>query len=1168
MESIPPQAFVTQSLTSAEANQRLVSDLEDFLCSPQWISFRHIICTRFAEVMNCFYLFFAIFIFLASLFDDEITTFVGALHIVEMLIIFIVLLFRITILVVDIRVHTFWYKERCMSTVVGFIKKGGCTWTHESYPSQPMSTLRSQVTVPGLRDNHIVNIPLTLLVCGDIIQLDFSHPSPANVKIIKPQFHHSDILLPEELNAGQLPHIRYKKESDSISFKESVKAWYKVTQTPFLRRLAQVNLFSHPLSHLSRQKVTVEWFINVFLVPFTFFLTLSFNIIRSLFFPEYFHWSDMYLVWPTLTILPLISLCLPLLWTLSNVYGLLQLEWCFEGYYKAGVCSFSVLLSVLKAILMPYSHLKYSTLHSFGIVSAVCAVDKEFILTSGFPTPEKVFFFRSTPANEKDGKSALDDRNDLNSTRIEVIPEILDLTPTSAKESGLTFDDPNWQEYIASLKPIGLNVAITSHAFGNLSVVSPPVSFGFQTFFDKTQCCCSLAHEIGVSRYAKNNLNFKSSIIVLAHDNSENFMPTISDNSLVKAKSRSFFQKVQSDIQSHMLAILCSDQFHNSILMSSGSADFISKYCCDYWDGQDLQPLSNNEVAAIHDFFTRRSLSSYCIALSYNPLYNNSIPFKGNIGISVPHHVIDRPIHHYSSSESELIMDNATHVLNSLCNQVFVGMVSLQYYPKSDIVSLVQDLRNSGIRFIHFTAENEVKGKIFAEKLGLEAGWNCHISLSPFCDEEYEFDNESLSSNASSFTSVFNLTQAYIKAKLPKGVENVRSHLKNVDNVPLLVPLFTDCSPDAVEEMFKIMQENGEVVLCIGNAAVVDNLSLFKHADIGLSILPAGSDLKEFDCSMHPNANDDSDASSPMRIAASLNSMTCELQIQRNADVSLHATIIKARHWLGSIQKCLLFACGASIASSCFLVLSVLLFLPLPLSSSHMFWFLLFNVPVVSLSLLFNKMDNEMEMLMPDRTVPAGIKDIQQFVVYFVITYFPAAVVSLLLFNLSLDGLCHAQSGFTCNFILGNTNSSQGFQLGWRGLNYQGYTLAQDCTIFFFTLYVMTSSLMFIHHSKPIWKLYKYINWPYIVSLVVVLAFELCYLVVSQVITRYGVDNNGIVWSVSAVPSYFWVIGIIWLLLQLVLQESVKYRIRKKFIHSQRKLRLSFQTKLGMNSPF
>lgn len=33
------------------------------------------------------------------------------------------------------------------------------------------------------------------------------------------------------------------------------------------------------------------------------------------------------------------------------------------------------------------------------------------------------------------------------------------------------------------------------------------------------------------------------------------------------------------------------------------------------------------------------------------------------------------------------------------------------------------------------------------------------------------------------------------RAKLPRGIENILPHIEQVDNVPLLVPLFTDCDP-------------------------------------------------------------------------------------------------------------------------------------------------------------------------------------------------------------------------------------------------------------------------------------------------------------------------------------------------------------------------------------
>ncbi len=40
-------------------------------------------------------------------------------------------------------------------------------------------------------------------------------------------------------------------------------------------------------------------------------------------------------------------------------------------------------------------------------------------------------------------------------------------------------------------------------------------------------------------------------------------------------------------------------------------------------------------------------------------------------------------------------------------------------------------------------------------------------------------------------------------AKLPRGVSVIREHLRETDNVPLLVPLFTDANPAAMKEMVR-----------------------------------------------------------------------------------------------------------------------------------------------------------------------------------------------------------------------------------------------------------------------------------------------------------------------------------------------------------------------------
>lgn len=63
------------------------------------------------------------------------------------------------------------------------------------------------------------------------------------------------------------------------------------------------------------------------------------------------------------------------------------------------------------------------------------------------------------------------------------------------------------------------------------------------------------------------------------------------------------------------------------------------------------------------------------------------------------------------------------------CNQIFIGMVTMQYQAQIDIVQLIEQLERACIRFVHFSKENELRSRVFSEKMGLESGWNCHISL-------------------------------------------------------------------------------------------------------------------------------------------------------------------------------------------------------------------------------------------------------------------------------------------------------------------------------------------------------------------------------------------------------------------------------------------------------
>jgi hypothetical protein len=126
------------------------------------------------------------------------------------------------------------------------------------------------------------------------------------------------------------------------------------------------------------------------------------------------------------------------------------------------------------------------------------------------------------------------------------------------------------------------------------------------------------------------------------------------------------------------------------------------------------------------------------------------------------------------------------------------------------VVDFIEDLDLAGIRYVYFSQAPERESKAYAERLGLEIDWNSCILLS------------SPEGNGNDYLELHDM-----KAQLPRGVENIRSHIKSVDDVPLLVSLFAECTPKSMKEMIKIFQEHGEVVCCIGSSLNEMNVECF-----------------------------------------------------------------------------------------------------------------------------------------------------------------------------------------------------------------------------------------------------------------------------------------------------------------------------------------------------
>ena len=78
--------------------------------------------------------------------------------------------------------------------------------------------------------------------------------------------------------------------------------------------------------------------------------------------------------------------------------------------------------------------------------------------------------------------------------------------------------------------------------------------------------------------------------------------------------------------------------------------------------------------------------------------------------------------------------------------------------------------------------------------MGIDVAWNCAISLRPLHEGE-EADRHRMISSYADWD---------VNARLPHGVSQVKKHLVDVDNVPLLVHLFTDVTRQTTAEMVRV----------------------------------------------------------------------------------------------------------------------------------------------------------------------------------------------------------------------------------------------------------------------------------------------------------------------------------------------------------------------------
>ncbi|XP_022253153.1 transmembrane protein 94-like [Limulus polyphemus] len=870
--------------------------------------------------------------------------------------------------------------------------------------------------------------------------------------------------------------------------------------------------------------------------------------------------------------------------------------------------------------------------------------------------------------------------------------EVLDLTHNANSAFGLEFDDPKWKIYITNLKPLGLGILLNtcnpdaqehySHFCDHIACESlnnsaaVPVVNKRLPFSDYCRCLCELASQIGFTEGATNVYQLQQQLAVFRHVRPE----VIQKGRLARSLN---FPRLKMPFPNMACAVVRDLHSGSYQLFSQGTADLLLDACSEYWDGRDLCILMESDRKRILDFYQRSSLTAYCMAFAYSPLsqltsskfdevYVELPPDSSHLFPSVKNRNtiriwdiqsvegVGKPlVNHFLSTDSlflkshqeEHSSSDAATCLQQLSNEVFIGMVTMQYQACPDFVQLIEQLDKACIRFVHFSKENELRSRVFSEKMGLESGWNCHISLfSERCRSESgdsscqqmasastlrckiasretveENGRESKISKpahrCASAPSLVNLELSTVKfqeensmysdwqgsvsgsldyrlhrlsnhlqnekdeedeeeectetdplnrpktevdiflhetededlgisgvdlspqhshmtesteqsapltfdmsnrAKLPKGIENIRPHIERVDNVPLLVSLFTDCTAEATREMIKIMQEYGEVVCCIGSSASVHNMPVFLQADVSIGIEPLYPQLCMRQTRFEKQQN--TNWISPTGLSHHLNTLPCTITYSREDPVSLFHVIMEARHFMAEMRNSFQFMLCCCLSLALTELLGALFFLPLPLPPGHILWLQCLIIPLLSFSLLGLPVDPHVMTIATGKNLKVVSKQ-------------------------------------------GYLNVYQRKNLGSDSVLWQSYLiLSQNILTFLLVFYFVVISIGFVHRSHLLHERNPFLNkcWISVSILVLLLQFIFCILNVA-LNTHEDVKPQQVA---LLVPSYGWIVGLVWPLVLLPVNEIVKRHEIKVNVRQQKRARLEFGTKLGMNSPF
>ena len=424
---------------------------------------------------------------------------------------------------------------------------------------------------------------------------------------------------------------------------------------------------------------------------------------------------------------------------------------------------------------------------------------------------------------------------------------LLDLSTDGARPSEVFFEDPRWRRRLDGLKPLALACALTEAAAQHppRAAAAADAKAALGAFvrspfprpgLSKLGACVGVAP--GLASFRQRHCHVAGAPPAGCDWHAVSLCDTRGRGRVGGAD----VSCVVEDLRSRAL----------QMLSRRGPCAAALELCGDFWDGSGIAPLQRSHREAALGVFRRWDAEDLdVVALAYHPVPS---------ALERPFLRSEAPTHCLAVGAQALLPGRrrlaplsagpegephaAAQLLLSPRRQIFLGMVACSARPRAGVAALIESLGYFGVRFVYLSGRNMRRSKPLAEKLGLETDWNCAISLRPL-EVDQQRDPHRMRSAYADWD---------VNSRLPHGVPAIERHLREVDDVPLLVSLYTDATPSTVSPLLSIFRNAGSTTLCLTAGLLPSAAGAMAEADarIVLDTLP-GADPKDLPPA-HPKA--------------------------------------------------------------------------------------------------------------------------------------------------------------------------------------------------------------------------------------------------------------------------------------------------------------------------